>query len=79
MLSCGLTGTLLSVVSCHGLALEHITFVTRVVRVIDIMTSLDANSFNSCGGMNTVVNRLAVIFKFTNSMVFYILYFIFRF
>uniref|UniRef100_A0A0N5AR03 HECT-type E3 ubiquitin transferase n=1 Tax=Syphacia muris TaxID=451379 RepID=A0A0N5AR03_9BILA len=58
LLSCGLTGTLLSVVSCHSLPLKHITFVTRVVRVVDIMTSLDANSFNSCNGMSTIINRL---------------------
>lgn len=60
LVSCALTETLLSVVSCETLPLEHITFVTRAVRVIDIMTSLDANGFTSCNGMNIIVHRLIV-------------------
>uniref|UniRef100_A0A915PL16 HECT-type E3 ubiquitin transferase n=1 Tax=Setaria digitata TaxID=48799 RepID=A0A915PL16_9BILA len=58
LVSCALTETLLGVVSCETLPLELITFVTRAVRVIDIMTSLDANGFTSCGGMNIIVHRL---------------------
>ncbi|VDN03027.1 unnamed protein product [Thelazia callipaeda] len=58
LVSCALTETLLGVVSCESLPLELITFVTRAVRVIDIMTSLDANGFISCSGMNIIVHRL---------------------
>ncbi|MCP9265605.1 E3 ubiquitin-protein ligase huwe1 [Dirofilaria immitis] len=58
LVSCALTETLLGVVSCETLPLELITFVTRAVRVIDIMTSLDANGFTSCGGMSIIVHRL---------------------
>ncbi|OZC09116.1 hypothetical protein X798_03863 [Onchocerca flexuosa] len=58
LVSCSLTETLLAVVSCETLPLELITFVTRAVRVIDIMTSLDANGFTSCNGMNIIVHRL---------------------
>lgn len=50
----------MAVVSCETLPLELITFVTRAVRVIDIMTSLDANGFTSCNGMNIIVHRLIV-------------------
>ncbi|CAG9536021.1 unnamed protein product [Cercopithifilaria johnstoni] len=58
LVSCALTETLLGVVSCETLPLELITFVTRAVRVIDIMTSLDANGFTSCSGMSIIVHRL---------------------
>lgn len=58
LVSCSLTETLLGVVSCETLPLELITFVTRAVRVIDIMVSLDANGFVSCNGMNIIVHRL---------------------
>uniref|UniRef100_A0AAF5PII3 HECT-type E3 ubiquitin transferase n=3 Tax=Wuchereria bancrofti TaxID=6293 RepID=A0AAF5PII3_WUCBA len=58
LVSCALTETLLGVVSCETLPLELITFVTRAVRVIDIMTSLDANGFISCNGMSIIVHRL---------------------
>lgn len=60
LVSCSLTETLLGVVSCETLPLELITFVTRAVRVIDIMTSLDANGFTSCSGMSIIVHRLIV-------------------
>ncbi|VDK86830.1 unnamed protein product, partial [Litomosoides sigmodontis] len=62
LVSCSLTETLLGVVSCETLPLELITFVTRAVRVIDIMTSLDANGFTSCSGMSIIVHRLIVSF-----------------
>ena len=38
--------------------LEHITFVTRAVRVIDLITNLDMASFQTHTGLNTFIARL---------------------
>jgi len=35
-------------------------FVTRAVRVIDLMTNTDMQSFEVHGGLNTFINRLEV-------------------
>ena len=37
---------------------EHITFVTRAVRVIDLITNLDMASFQSHTGLTTFISRL---------------------
>ena len=37
--------------------LEHITFVTRAVRVIDLITNLDMASFQSHAGLNIFIHR----------------------
>lgn len=37
-------------------------FVTRAVRVIDLMTNTDMQSFEVHGGLNTFINRLEVSF-----------------
>ena len=37
--------------------LEHITFVTRAVRVIDLITNLDMASFQTHTGLNTFIAR----------------------
>ncbi|VDN37010.1 unnamed protein product [Gongylonema pulchrum] len=58
LISCSMTEILLSVVSCTNLPVQHISFVTRAVRVMDIMTSLDANGFTACNGMNIIIQRL---------------------
>uniref|UniRef100_A0A183U3Z5 Ras-GEF domain-containing protein n=1 Tax=Toxocara canis TaxID=6265 RepID=A0A183U3Z5_TOXCA len=51
---------LLAVVGCESVPLEQISFATRAVRVLDIMTSLDANAFTANNGMNVIISRLAV-------------------
>jgi E3 ubiquitin-protein ligase HUWE1 len=38
-------------------------FVTRAVRVIDLMTNTDMQSFEVHGGLNTFINRLEVSFS----------------
>ncbi|VDM28120.1 unnamed protein product [Toxocara canis] len=60
LVSCALTESLLAVVGCESVPLEQISFATRAVRVLDIMTSLDANAFTANNGMNVIISRLAV-------------------
>jgi E3 ubiquitin-protein ligase HUWE1 len=50
--------SLLRVINWSGSELEHITFVTRAVRVIDLITNLDMQSFQSNYGLNTFIKRL---------------------
>lgn len=50
--------SLLRVINWSGTELEHITFVTRAVRVIDLITNLDMQSFQSNSGLNTFIKRL---------------------
>jgi len=45
LVACGMMESLLRVVSWPGSELEHITFVTRAVRVIDLITNLDMHAF----------------------------------
>lgn len=58
IVACGLMQTLISVVSCHSLPIDHITFVTRCVRVIDIVTAIDVQGFHQARGMDACVERL---------------------
>lgn len=48
LVACGMMESLLRVVSWPGSELEHITFVTRAVRVIDLITNLDMHAFQVC-------------------------------
>jgi len=57
LVSCGLMESLLKVVRWPG-ADDHITFVTRAVRVIDLITNLDMASFQTHNGLSILVNRL---------------------
>lgn len=50
--------TLLDVVSLQTLPDSLISFATRAVRIIDILTSLSFNEFNTHDGIQTVVRRL---------------------
>jgi E3 ubiquitin-protein ligase HUWE1 len=45
-------------VKCKNLKENQISFVTRSVRIIDILTGLDATDFNNNGGMRVIVERL---------------------
>lgn len=49
--------SLLGVVRCYSLPDSQISFVTRAVRIIDILTGFDAAEFNSNDGMAAIVER----------------------
>ena len=50
LVSCGMMESLLKVIQWPSSELEHITFVTRAVRVIDLITNLDMASFQTHQG-----------------------------
>ncbi|GMS94105.1 hypothetical protein PENTCL1PPCAC_16280 [Pristionchus entomophagus] len=58
LISAGITQTMLSVISYHDLPPEYTSFVTRCVRVIDVVSALDVQGFISHKGLETCVNRL---------------------
>ncbi|CAJ0931067.1 unnamed protein product, partial [Mesorhabditis belari] len=58
IVGCGLLPTLLSVVSCTTISLSHISFVTRCVRVIDLVTAYDVQNFRQSTGMDICIDRL---------------------
>lgn len=63
LVSCGMMESLLQVINWHGYELEHITFVTRAVRVIDLITNIDMQAFYSHGGLDSFINRLEMEVK----------------
>ena len=63
LVACGMMESLLRVVSWPGSELEHITFVTRAVRVIDLITNLDMHAFQVCPFFNA-----SVILIFSNPL-----------
>lgn len=60
LVSCGMMEGLLKVINWSGNELEHITFVTRAVRVIDLITNIDMQSFQSHDGLNHFIDRLNI-------------------
>ncbi|XP_049782725.1 E3 ubiquitin-protein ligase HUWE1-like [Schistocerca cancellata] len=58
LVSSGMMECLLRVIHWHGRELEHITFVTRAVRVIDLITNIDMQSFQAHGGLSSFISRL---------------------
>ncbi|KAL5013532.1 hypothetical protein ScPMuIL_007802 [Solemya velum] len=58
LVSCGMMESLLKVINWYGEGQEHITFVTRAVRVVDLITNLDMAAFQNHGGLSAFVNRL---------------------
>lgn len=60
LVNCGIMESLLHVINWHGFELEHITFVTRAVRVIDLITNIDMQCFQAHGGLANFINRLNV-------------------
>ncbi|XP_011333015.1 E3 ubiquitin-protein ligase HUWE1 isoform X1 [Ooceraea biroi] len=58
LVSCGMMESLLKVINWPGSELEHITFVTRAVRVIDLITNIDMQGFQTHGGLASFINRL---------------------
>lgn len=60
LVSCGMMESLISVVNWKGTEPDHITFVTRAVRVIDLITNLDMHAFQTHGGLTAFIRRLEV-------------------
>lgn len=58
LVACGMMESLLRVINWPGKELEHITFVTRAVRVIDLITNIEMQSFQSHGGLQSFIGRL---------------------
>lgn len=58
LVSCGMMESLLKIIGWTGTELEHITFVTRSVRVIDLITNIDMTVFQTQSGLNIFVERL---------------------
>ncbi|KAK4337308.1 hypothetical protein RND71_043594 [Anisodus tanguticus] len=58
LVSCGMIDSLLKVISWKGTDSEHITFVTRAVRVIDLITNLEMAAFHTHADLNVFINRL---------------------
>ncbi len=58
LVSCGMLESLLKVIQWPSTELDHITFVTRAVRVIDLITNLDMQSFQTHSGLTCFINRL---------------------
>ncbi|XP_024868314.1 E3 ubiquitin-protein ligase HUWE1 isoform X2 [Temnothorax curvispinosus] len=58
LVSCGMMESLLKVINWPGSELEHITFVTRAVRVIDLITNIDMQGFQTHNGLASFINRL---------------------
>lgn len=58
LVACGMMESLLRVINWPGNELEHITFVTRAVRVIDLITNVEMQSFQNYGALNSFICRL---------------------
>ena len=58
LVSCGMMESLLKVINWPGSELEHITFVTRAVRVIDLITNIDMQGFQVHCGLSSFIKRL---------------------
>ena len=58
LVSCGMMESLLKVIQWPSAESEHITFVTRAVRVIDLISNLDMASFQSHTDLNIFISRL---------------------
>ena len=59
-MSSGIMESLLQVVDWQSPDPSCITFVTRAVRVIDLITNIDMTAFHSLGGWNKLLWRLKV-------------------
>jgi E3 ubiquitin-protein ligase HUWE1 len=58
LISCGMIDSLFKVISWKGSDPEHITFVTRAVRVIDLITNLEVASLQTHANLNVFIQRL---------------------
>ncbi|XP_053985847.1 E3 ubiquitin-protein ligase HUWE1-like isoform X2 [Hylaeus volcanicus] len=58
LISCGMMESLLKIMNWPGTELEHITFGTRAVRVIDLITNIDMQAFQAHNGLACFINRI---------------------
>ncbi|XP_070113129.1 E3 ubiquitin-protein ligase HUWE1 isoform X16 [Equus przewalskii] len=58
LVSCGMMEALLKVIKFLGDEQDQITFVTRAVRVVDLITNLDMAAFQSHSGLSIFIYRL---------------------
>ncbi|XP_056278229.1 E3 ubiquitin-protein ligase HUWE1 isoform X8 [Pseudoliparis swirei] len=58
LVSCGMMEALLKVIKFLGDEQDQITFVTRAVRVVDLITNLDMAAFQSNSGLTIFISRL---------------------
>ncbi|KAI8504284.1 E3 ubiquitin-protein ligase huwe1, partial [Branchiostoma belcheri] len=58
LVSCGMMESLLKVINWLGDDQDNIIFVTRAVRVVDLITNLDMTSFQTHSGLSCFINRL---------------------
>ncbi|CAF4617801.1 unnamed protein product [Rotaria sp. Silwood1] len=58
LVNCGIMQSLIKVVNYYDESQDFIMFVTRAVRVIDLITSLDITSFQTNNGLQAFINRL---------------------
>ncbi|CAF1298860.1 unnamed protein product [Adineta ricciae] len=58
LVNCGIMQSLVKVVNYYDESQDFIMFVTRAVRVIDLITSLDMTSFQTNNGLQAFINRL---------------------
>lgn len=58
LIKSGMMQSLLQVLSWTGADLEYIIFVTRAVRVIDLITNIDISTFHQNNGINVFIERL---------------------
>ncbi|PWA30953.1 hypothetical protein CCH79_00010758, partial [Gambusia affinis] len=61
LVSCGMMEALLKVIKFLGDEQDQITFVTRAVRVVDLITNLDMAAFQSHSGLSIFICRLEAI------------------
>ncbi|ODN05630.1 E3 ubiquitin-protein ligase HUWE1 [Orchesella cincta] len=60
LVNCGMLESLLKVVNWETSDVEYITFVTRAVRVIDLITNMDMQAFQAHNGLTSFINRLEI-------------------
>ncbi|CAB1330156.1 unnamed protein product [Coregonus sp. 'balchen'] len=60
LVSCGMMEALLKVIKFLGDEQDQITFVTRAVRVVDLITNLDMAAFQSHTGLTIFISRLEI-------------------
>jgi hypothetical protein len=62
LVSCGMMESLLKVIQWPSTELDHITFVTRAVRVIDLITNLDMQvTFRNLGVKNFNISKVFIL------------------
>ncbi|KAK0398448.1 hypothetical protein QR680_002591 [Steinernema hermaphroditum] len=62
-MSSSIMDALLDAISCDTIGPENIGFLTRAIRVVDIITLTDANTFNATAGIQAAVNRFVMEVK----------------